>query len=60
LLVSGWAGYIGVARLGLIVAALSVVAIVPELVVLNVEPYLGLAWWVGIAFSWLTAYLLGG
>jgi signal transduction histidine kinase len=58
LLVAAWAGYTAAAALGLIVVALSVVAIVPEMIVLHVEPYLGLAWWLGIFFSWLTAYLL--
>jgi signal transduction histidine kinase len=58
LLVAGWAGYTTAAPLGLIMVALLVVAIVPEMILLHVEPYLGLAWWVGIFFSWLTAHLL--
>jgi signal transduction histidine kinase len=58
LIAAAWAGYVAAAAPGLIIVALAVLAIVPEMVVLHVEPRLGLAWWVGIFFSWLTAHLL--
>ena len=58
LIAAAWAGYVAAAAPGLIIVALAVLAIVPEMVVLHVEPHLGLAWWVGIVFSWLTAHLL--
>jgi len=58
LLVPAWAGYTTPARTGLGILALSVLALAPEIVVLNVEPYAGLSWWLGMLFSWLTAHLL--
>jgi signal transduction histidine kinase len=58
LLVPAWAGYTARMRIGLVVLALSALALVPEMLVLNVAPYSGLAWWLGMVFSWLTAHLL--
>jgi signal transduction histidine kinase len=58
LLVAAWAGYTMPVRAGLGVLALSVLALVPEIIVLNVQPYAGLSWWLGMLFSWLTAHLL--
>jgi signal transduction histidine kinase len=58
LLVPAWAGYTAPAPTSLILLVLSAAAIVPEIVVLKVEPYAGLSWWLGMAFSWLTAHLL--
>ena len=50
LLVPAWAGYTVQSRLGVVVLVLSALAIVPEMIVLKVEPYAGLPWWLARVF----------